>query len=199
MKILIATKNHAKANDYKKILSDFGIDSMCLEDLGDNDDVKETGETLEENALLKARYFGKKYKMFSLADDSGFEIDALNGEPGIYARRWPGYEATDEELINMVVKKLQNVPKEKRTAKFSNFTVLSNEYGKDVAKGAGYIEGFIPLKVSKKRWPGFPYRSVLFIPQFNKFWGELTDAEFRQLNFRHKAVENILKNIKELY
>lgn len=194
--LLIATKNHAKADDYKHILAGLGVEAVSLADIGETDDVEETGETLEENAILKAVYFSKKHSCPTISDDSGFEIDALGGEPGIYARRWPGYEATDEELINMVVTKLADIPLEKRTAKFSSYTVLADKEGSVAAEGAGYINGFIPLKICDKRWPGFPYRSCLFVPQFNKFWGELSDAEFRQLNFRHKAIEKMIEKIK---
>ncbi|MFA5133615.1 MAG: non-canonical purine NTP pyrophosphatase [Patescibacteria group bacterium] len=196
--LLIATKNNAKAEDYKHILSGFGVQAISLSDIGDGDDVEETGKTLEENAILKAVYFSKKHSCLTISDDSGFEIDALGGEPGIYARRWPGYEATDEELINLVKTKLIGVPAEKRTAKFTNKTALSDVNGDIVTIGTGYIAGYIPLKVSEKRWPGFPYRSCLFVPQFNKFWGEMTDEEFRQINFRHKAIEKMLPQINKL-
>ena len=198
MKLLIATKNQAKLNDYQKILTELQILHTSLKDLGDNHDVEETGKTLEENAILKAQYFSQKYKCGAIADDTGFEIDALGGEPGIYARRWPGYEATDEELIEMVRSRLQGIPVEKRTAKFTNLTVLANKNGKIIASGAGYIKGFISEKFSEKRWPGFPYRSVLFIPQFNKFWGELLTEEYKQINFRYTAVKKMLPEIKKL-
>lgn len=197
MALIIATKNHAKADDYKHILAGFSVEAISLADLGDNDDVEETGKSLEENAILKAAYFSKKHSCPAISDDSGFEIDALNGEPGIYARRWPGYEATDEELISMVFAKLAGIPQEKRTAKFSNYTVLADKNGEIVARGTGYITGFIPDEPSSGRWPGFPYRSCLFVPQFGKIWGELSDAEFRQLNFRYKAIEKMIEKIKE--
>lgn len=198
MPLLIATTNPAKAADYKNILSQFKIDTVTLAEMNIKDDVEETGKTLEENARLKASYYASKFSLPAISDDSGFEIDALNGEPGVYSRRWPGYEATDEELINMVKTRLAGVPKEKRTAKFTNCTVVANKDGNVAAIGFGYITGYIPEKISGLRWPGFPYRSCLFVPQFNKFWGELTDDEFKQLNFRYKAVEKILPQIKNL-
>ncbi|MBU1179827.1 non-canonical purine NTP pyrophosphatase [Patescibacteria group bacterium] len=198
MKLLVATKNPAKQNDYKQILQSFDIEAISLKDIGDPDDVEETGKTLLENACLKAEYFAKKHLLPTIADDSGFEIDALGGEPGIYARRWPGYEASDEELIEMVRSKLAGIPKEKRTAKFTNMTVLADKTGKIIASGTGYITGFIPLQPSDKRWPGFPYRSCLFVPQFNKYWGELLTEEYKQINFRYTAVKKLLPKIKEL-
>jgi len=198
MKILIATKNSAKVNDYKNILTSFDIPTVTLKELNDTDNVEETGASLEENAKIKAEYFAKKYNMPAIADDSGFEIDALGGKPGIYARRWPGYEATDQELRDMVVDKLQNITLNERTAKFTNVTILANNKGEMVAKGTGYITGHIPLKISPKKMEGFPYRSVLFVTQFNKFWCDLTEEEFRQLNFRYKAVKSIIPQIKKL-
>ncbi len=196
--LLIATKNIAKSDDYKKILQEFGLPIHTLKDIGITEDVEEDGQTLLENACKKASYYAKLTKMPAISDDSGFEIDALNGEPGIFSRRWPGYEATDEELINMVVTKLAGVPIEKRTAKFTNITALSDATGKIVTTSGGFITGFVPETICAKRFPHFPYRSCLFVPQFNKFWGELSDDEFRQLNFRYKAVEKIIQQIKNL-
>lgn len=198
MKLLIATKNPAKQKDYKQILASFGIDAVSLKDLGDPDDVEETGKTLKENACLKAEFFSKKHGMPAIADDSGFEIDALNGEPGIHARRWPGYHATDEELREMVVDKLRGVPLEKRTAKFTNMTVLADKTGKIVALGAEYINGHIPLEISPKKVEGFPYRSVLFVTMFQKFWIDLTPEEYKELGFRYKAVKQLVPKIKNL-
>lgn len=196
--LLIATTNPAKAADYKNILSQFKINSVALAEMNINDDVEETGKTLEENACLKASFYAAKLSLPAISDDSGFEIDALCGEPGIFSRRWPGYAATDDELINMVVTKLAGVPLAKRTAKFINITALSDAKGNIITTSAGFITGFIPETICAKRWPHFPYRSCLFVPQFNKFWGELTDDEFKQLNFRYKAVEKILPEIKKL-
>lgn len=198
MPLLIATKNHAKADDYKRILAEFGVEAKSLADIDDPDDVEETGKTLEENAILKANYFAKKHSCPAIADDSGFEIDALGGEPGIYARRWPGYEATDEELQNMVVSKLAGTPLEKRTAKFTNMTVLADKNGAIIAKGAGYINGYIPLEISPKKTPGFPYRSCLYVPQFNKFWIDLTAEEYRKLGYRYEAIKSIINDIKNV-
>ncbi len=198
MPLLIATTNPAKAADYKNILSQFNIETITLAELNINDDVEETGKTLEENARLKASYYAAKLNMPAISDDSGFEIDALGGQPGIFSRRWPGYEATDDELINMVITKLANVPLPQRTAKFTNITALSDAKGNIIATSAGFITGFIPETICAKRWPHFPYRSCLFVPQFNKFWGELSDEEFRQLNFRYRAVEKIIDKIKNL-
>ncbi|MFH1193441.1 MAG: non-canonical purine NTP pyrophosphatase [bacterium] len=198
MQLLIATTNPAKAADYKNILAQFKIDSVTLGEMNVNDDVEETGKTLEENACLKASYYAKKISMPAISDDSGFEIDALNGEPGVYSRRWPGYEATDEELINMVVTNLANVSLPQRTAKFTNITALSDAKGNIITTSPGFITGFIPETICAKRWPHFPYRSCLFVPQFNKFWGELSDEEFKQLNFRYRAVEKIIPQIKKL-
>lgn len=198
MKLLIATKNPAKQEDYKTILKNFGVKSVSLKDLNDPDDVEEVGTSLKENAILKAVYFSKKHGLPAIADDNGFEIDALGGEPGIYARRWPGYEATDRELRKMVVEKLDGVPLEKRTAKFTNVTVLADKNGKVIASGIGHITGYIPLKISNKTTKGFPYRSVLFVTQYNKFWIDLTPKEYEQIGFRYKAIKQLIPKIRKV-
>ena len=111
MKILVATKNPGKAREMKIFLGN-GFDIVSLADLLDAPDIEENGDTFEENALLKARFYFDWSNTPSIADDAGLEIDYLNGEPGVLSRRWPGYEATDEELIEMALKKLALKPDE---------------------------------------------------------------------------------------
>ena len=101
MKILLATHNPAKISSYKSKLSDLGIDFVTLGDLGITDKFEENKSTFEENAKEKALYHYRLTKMPTIADDGGFEIDFLNGEPGVKSRRWLGYEATDEEIFEI--------------------------------------------------------------------------------------------------
>jgi XTP/dITP diphosphohydrolase len=200
MPLIIATKNKAKAADYKRILTECGIDTVSLEELQDPDDVEETGKTLKENAQLKAIYFAKKYQMPAIADDTGFEIDALGGEPGVYARRWPGYDATDEELQEMAIIKLGDTPYDRRTARLIMHVTLADELGNIVAAGSGKIEGIIPQRenCSTKQDPGYPYRSILYIPQFEKLLIDITFEERETLQYRAQAIANILPEIQKI-
>jgi len=198
MPLLVATKNKAKIKTYINILQQYKIPCVTLDSLDDNSDVEETGKTLRENAVLKASFFAKKYGFPAIGDDTGFEIDALGGEPGIYARRWPGYEATDEELLNMVETKLAGVPEDKRTARLINYIALVDKNGEILQVGTGSIEGYIPVKISDKRDPGFPYRSALFLPQFHKFLIEATGEEINQLKYREESLKKMIPQIKQV-
>ena len=140
MKILIATKNPGKAGEIKEFLGN-GFELASLTDFPDSPDTEETGETFEENALLKARTYFEWSGISSVADDGGLEIDYLNGEPGVKSRRWPGYEATDEELIEMALKKLEGVPQENRTARLR--TVGTYYDGKNIISRTASVEGYM--------------------------------------------------------
>ena len=145
MKILIATKNPGKAREIKTFLGD-GFQLVSLADLPNAPDIEENGNTFEENAILKARFYFDWCHIPSIADDGGLEIDYLNGEPGVKSRRWPGYEATDEELIEMALKKLEGVPPENRTARLRTVGLYYD--GKNTVSRTAAIEGYIVTEYS---------------------------------------------------
>lgn len=192
-KLLIATTNPAKLAELKKFLSDLPFETLSLSDVGITESVEETGKTLEENAILKARFYAKKSGLLTLADDGGFEIDALGGAPGVKSRRWihGDLESSDEELINYAISKLKGVPMEKRGAQLHLVLALATPGKGKVYTSEDSVRGFIPLKLSTKREKGFPYRSLLFFPKFGKFYGELTPKEHEELNHRKKALEKL--------
>ena len=117
-KLLIATTNPGKLTEIKRFLGDLPIELVGLKDIGIADTVEETGKTFEENAILKANYYYKKSGLPTLADDGGFEIDALGGEPGVRSHRWIDgtKESTDEELIEYTLLRLKDVPLQGREA-----------------------------------------------------------------------------------
>src|SRR3990167_9592915 len=112
MKLLVATTNPGKLAEIRRFLTDIPVELVSLKDVGIADSVEETGKTFEENAILKAKFYAQKSGLPTLADDGGFEIDALNGEPGVKSHRWadPSQENDDETLINYTLKRLENVP-----------------------------------------------------------------------------------------
>lgn len=201
MKLLIATTNPAKLAEYREHLSALPVELVGLSDLGVVDSPEETGATMRENALLKARFYAVKFGMMTLADDGGFEIDALNGEPGVKSRRWPGYEASDEELIKMVFDRLRGVPSEKRTARMRSVTVVVAPDGSIVAeageKGLA-TEGMVPDAPSSVRQHGFPFRSVLFLTEYKKYYVELTPAEMAATSQRSRAIAAIIPALLRL-
>ncbi len=195
MKLLIATTNLAKLAEIRQFLSDVPIELVSLQDVGIADAVEETGKTFEENAILKARFYAKKSGLPALADDGGFEIEALGGEPGVKSRRWlhSDRDSTDDELIQETFRRMQDVPEGKRAAQLRLVLVLSSPSGEIIAKAEAAVQGVVAPEPSPLRHPGFPYRSILFLPQLGKFYDHtlLTPEETSRLNHRKKALENL--------
>src|SRR3989338_5585840 len=123
-KLLIATTNKGKLKELSEFLSDLPAQLLSLKDVGITDDVEEAGKTYEENSQLKALFYAKKSGLPAIADDGGLEIFALGGAPGVKSRRWLGYDATDEELINHMIKVSKNLPKDNRKASFRTVVAL---------------------------------------------------------------------------
>lgn len=196
MKLLLATKNPGKAEEMREIFSALdGVDILTLENIGADKDVEETGTTFEENAILKATHWQKETGYYAVADDGGIEIDALGGEPGVKSRRWPGYEASDEELIQMTLEKLAGIPREKRTARLRTVVALALPDG-SIETATDAIEGIITEEPAEKRDPGYPFRSLFWIPELQKFYIDLTHEEHARYNHRRRALEKIVKILR---
>ncbi len=191
-KLLVATRNPAKLREYKDILANFSLQILALEDLGIEQDVAETASTIAENALLKANSYVLLSGLPTLADDSGLEIDALNGWPGVHSRRVWGEaqrEATDEEALAEVMRRMHDIPQERRGACFVVVSVLALPTGERYT-GTATTLGSIAMEPRGIPAIGFPYRR-LFIPQGStKTHGELTpkDKATGYLNHRKKAI-----------
>ena len=195
MKILIATKNPGKAREMKTFLGN-GFEIVSLTDLPNAPDIEENGNTFEENALLKARFYFDWSGVPSIADDAGLEIDYLNGEPGVLSRRWPGYEATDEELIETALKKLNGVPKENRTARLRTVGLYYD--GKQTLSRTASVEGYITEDYCGHCEKGYPFRSIFWIPKFKKLYQDLTHEEHEQINHRKVVYGQLAQDILNL-
>src|SRR5581483_8183281 len=114
--LLLATTNEHKLSEYRTILRELPFTLLSLRDVRLDMDVEETGTTFAENALLKAHAYAQAANMLALADDSGLEIDALGGAPGIYSARFAGRETSYEERFRLIYARLRDVPREQRTA-----------------------------------------------------------------------------------
>ena len=188
--VLIATRNQSKIAEISAWFQKEGIPFKTLQDFSDAPDVEETGETFEENAKLKARSYFAMTGLPSLADDGGFEIDALGGLPGVRSKRWvyEGRDATDEEIVTHTIKCLKEIPDGKRTARLR--TILALYDGETYNCGDASIEGVVvhtPVPFAS----GFPYRGLLFIPQFGKMYGALSEEQHEAVNHRRKALEKL--------
>lgn len=187
MKLLIATHNPAKADEYKRYLTDLNLEIVSLKDLNIKEEVEENGQTFEANAITKAKFYHELTKLPVIADDGGLTIDALNGDPGVKSRRWLGYRMTDEEMIQEVMKRMIDVPPDQRTCHLVGIIALALPNG-EIKTTWAQIDGLVATKPTSKRLNGFPYRSFFWLPQFNKFYLDLTDAEHEQVNHRKFAL-----------
>ena len=197
-KLLIATTNKGKIRELSEFLSDLPLELVSFADVGITDDADETGTTFLENSQLKARFYSKKSGLPAVADDGGLLITALGGAPGVKSRRWLGYEATDEELIEHMKKVSRDLPDDNRQAFFETVVTVALPDG-TVDSSTGKLEGIIAKEPSFKLEQGYPYRSFFFIPQLNRFYfeDELTSEEMKLYHHRYKAVEQLKNVIKK--
>ncbi len=201
-KLLIATTNQAKFEEISRYLAGLGAELVSLSKLGVTEKAPETGTTFEENAVMKARFYLSKTGLPTLADDGGFEIDALDGEPGVMSHRWvhQDREATDEELISHTMDKLKRVPEKKRGAQLRVVIVFATPEGQlHTAEDA--IRGMVPLQPAEHRTPGFPYRSLLFLPELGKFYDhvQLTPEEMARYNHRKRTLAKLAPALIQYY
>lgn len=197
MKLLLATKNPGKVVEISKFLKDLNLEIVSLKDLGVKEDIEENEKTYKANSQKKALFFSKLTGFPAIGDDGGLEIKALNGEPGVRSRRWLGYHASDEILINHLNKVIKKIPKEKRQAKFIDVVSFALPSGK-VWSEEGEVRGELVEDPHLKSLKGYPYRSFFYIPEIKKFYheSELTPEEERIYNHRYKALVKIKDIIK---
>lgn len=204
-KILIATKNQAKIKEIQYGLKEIKNEKITILTL--NDIIKsrevlqsplETGKTFRQNAKIKAKYYGDFFNLPTLADDGGLLIPYLNNEPGVRSRRWLGYEATDQELIDYTLKKLKNQPKKNRLAYLETCLCFYYPEKRKYFFAQEKIKGYIAEKPSKNKTNGYPFRALFIVSQFNKYYDELTKEEHEKINHRLKALKKLVKIIKNL-
>lgn len=198
-KLLLGTTNPAKIAEFKDFLSDLDLVLLTPSDLEIDEIPHETGATFEENALLKARFYKDRSGLPTLADDGGFEIDALGGKPSVYSRRWidPTRDATDEELIQYTIDKMKGVPYEKRGAQLKLVLAIVHPDGEQ-ATVSDFIRGVVADKPLKVKPDGFPYRALLYLPELGKYYHQnlLTEEESKKYNHRKRAVNKLKPFIK---
>ncbi|MBI3342650.1 non-canonical purine NTP pyrophosphatase [Candidatus Gottesmanbacteria bacterium] len=194
LKLLFATTNPGKLGEIRRFLGDLPIELIGLKDVGITDVVEETGKTFEQNAILKAKYYCQKSGLPTLADDGGFEIDALGGEPGVKSHRWihQDREDTDEELIAYTLEKMRGLPRARRGAQLRLVLALVFPDGRQYTVEEK-TRGIVAQKPSEHRTKGFPYRSLLFLPEIGKYYDHdlLTPEETETFNHRKRALDRL--------
>lgn len=194
-KLLIATHNKAKLQEFEKLLHALPYRLFSLDDVKIMHDVEEMGTTFEQNAVLKAVEYARMAHMLALADDGGLEIDALNGQPGVYSSRYAGQGATDEQKVDYILKKMSNIPSESRQAQFTGVIALASPDGQ-VEIYEGTLKGVIATEPRGKLVAGFPYRQIFLLPEFGKTLSELDQEGIVYASHRQRALQEFLRNKK---
>ena len=190
-KIVFATTNAGKIKEIKEILADFDVEIVSMNEMNIDVDVEENGTTFEENSLIKARAISKLTGLPALADDSGLEVDYLNGEPGIYSARYLGRDTDYDYKNNYIIDKLKDAKDEERSARFVCVISLVLPDGREFVK-KGVMEGRIGYEIKGEN--GFGYDPIFYLPQYGKTSAEISAEEKNKISHRGKA----LREMKEL-
>ena len=194
-KIVFATANEGKVKEIKEILGDFPIEVVSMKEMGITADIEENGATFEENSLIKARALVKLTGLPALADDSGLEVDYLNGEPGIYSARYLGRDTDYDYKNNYIIDKLSGAKGEERSARFVCVISLVLPDGREFVE-RGVVEGLIGYE--QKGENGFGYDPIFYLPEYGKTSAELPPEEKNRISHRGKALTAMKKLIVTL-
>jgi len=183
-KLLIATHNPGKIREYQTLLADLPLLVTSLRAEGIVDDVEETGETFAANARLKARAYAHQSGLWTWADDSGLEVDALDGRPGVYSARYAGPSATDRDRYQKVLAELQQYPERPRSARFWCVVAIASP-DDEIFTTEASVEGEIITAARGEH--GFGYDPIFYLPDLGKTMAELPAEIKNQISHRGKA------------
>jgi len=194
-KLLLATTNSGKIREYRFLLGDLGYDIITLAEQGINKVATELGDSYEQNAQLKAATYAKLARLITVADDSGLEVDALDGEPGIHSARFAGRDATDADRMRMLLAKLANIPWERRTAHFKCVIATATSEGQ-LELCHGECHGIIAFEARGEN--GFGYDPVFYLPEIGKTMAEISFEMKNRVSHRAQAAWEARQVLKRL-
>lgn len=196
-RLVIGTGNQAKVKEWSEILGQY----VSIGNLSDFEGIPkaiESGDTIEENARQKAIHYAKLTHEYVMSEDGGFEIDALGGLPGARSHRLFGNkEATDEEIIDFVLEKMKDTTHEKRTARMASAVAISNPLGEIIYEDKTGLEGIITKERGPVLLAGYPYRTILYIPDANKTYAELSHEEYEKISPKKRLGVEIIDFLKK--
>ena len=208
--LVIATGNKGKLREYQQLLSELPLNIVSLEDMGISLEVEETGNTFSDNAWLKALTYSNLTGMLTLSDDSGLEVDALHGQPGVHSARYGGeYLTSDEERVSLLLKNLESVRWPERTARFKcviaiagskNHQINPTEYPNQeskcvrIASVVGSISGMIQYEPRGE--DGFGYDPVFFLPSIKQTMAEMTLEYKNLISHRSDATRKVIQVLR---
>lgn len=190
-RLIFATGNQDKMREIREILGDKDYEILSMKEAGIDLDIVEDGSTFEENAMIKAKAVMEATGALTLADDSGLEIDAFGGGPGIYSARYLGTDTSYTEKNKVILEKLKDIPEEKRTARFVCAIAAAFPNGQTLTT-RGTMEGIIGYEAKGEN--GFGYDPIFYLPRLEKYSAELSRDEKNSLSHRGEA----LRKMKEI-
>ena len=191
-KLVFASNNAHKLSEIRAILGD-RIEIISLSDLQCHDEIPETADTLEGNALIKARYVWEHYGLYCFADDTGLEVEALGGAPGVYSARFAGEHASFEDNVSLLLERLSGVAAPRR-ARFRTVIALIDEYGTHFFEGS--VDGEITLERSGEH--GFGYDPIFRPEGREETFAQLTEQEKNSMSHRGRAVQKLVRYLQAL-
>ena len=194
-RLLLATTNPGKIREYRLLLAGVGYQIVTLSEQGITEAVTEEGESYEQNAARKAVVYAKLSRLITLADDSGIEVDALKGKPGVHSARFAGKKATDADRVARLLARLSGVPPDKRTAHFKCVIAIATPEGKlDICQGE--CHGIVAFEAKGEN--GFGYDPIFYLPRLGKTMAELPPRLKNRLSHRGKAARKARKILARL-
>ena len=194
-KLLLATSNPGKAREYRILLYGLGYEITTLAEQGIAEVITESGNSYEQNARLKAIAYAKLSQLTALADDSGLEVDAVSGEPGIKSARFAGEAASDAEKMSLLLTRLSGVPWERRTAQFRCVIAIATPEGQ-CQICVGECPGIIAIEPRGEN--GFGYDPIFFLPELDKTMAELSSETKNQISHRARASQKARQVLHQL-
>lgn len=193
MQIVLATHNRGKMKEMSSILAHLPVNLLTLDDFPQIGEIPETGETLKENAFIKAETVHQKTGLPALADDTGLEVDALDGAPGVHSSRYDGETATFEDNCRKMLQEMDGIPAEERTARFHTVIAFVSDSGNEWTEGM--VEGRILEK--KQGDGGFGYDPLFYYPPLKKTFAELNSEQKNNISHRGKALRNFCQILEK--
>ena len=192
MKIIIGTQNQDKLKELQNGLEDLNLNLISLKEFPKIEEIIEDGETLKENALIKARYVFNYTGIPTISDDTGLEVDALNGAPGVFTARFAGENCSYDDNVNKMLKEMQSIPIKKRQAKFRTVMAFVSKNMELTTEGS--VEGIIAL--DKKGLAGFGYDPIFYVQDKGKTFAEMSTEEKNIISHRGRAIMSLKAKLR---
>lgn len=196
-RIVLATTNRHKIDEFRALLADVPCELIGPADLDLVVEVEETGTTFHENAVLKAIAYAEAANLPALADDSGLEIDALGGEPGVYSARWAGEDTPYEDRFRILFERLTSIADERRTARYHCVIAVAQPAPHGLYT---MVDGTLEGRISREACGsgGFGYDPIFYVPEKGRTVGEMTPAEKHAISHRGRAAAAVREPLKRL-